>query len=87
MQTFFLIVLGLYSALVLLRFGVNMWNMLTLNATKYNLIQLQLFTQTRKMYSVNHEEYARLHIEALVKYFITRFVVVSVLWVLVVKFL
>lgn len=87
MQTFFLIVLGLYSALVLLRFGVNMWNMLTLNDTKYNLIQLQLFTQTRKMYSVNHEEYARFHIEALVKYFITRFVVVSVLWVLVVKFL
>ena len=86
MQTFFLIVLGLYSALVLLRFGVNMWNMLTLNATKYDAIQFQLFTETRKVYAVNHEAYARLQIEGLVKYFIIRFLVVSVLWVLVSKF-
>lgn len=50
MQTFFLIVLGLYSALVLLRFGVNMWNMLTLNATKYNLIQLLFSTLSFPIY-------------------------------------
>jgi len=86
MQIFFLIIIGLYSALVLFRFTYNMWKMLKLDANDYNIIQLQHFTRTGKMYAVDHNEYASVHMSAYAKYFGVRFVILSVLVWLVIRF-
>ena len=86
MQIFFLVIIGLYSALVLFRFTYNMWGMLTLDKDKYNVIQLEHFVRTGKMYSVGHNEYAGIHINAYAKYFVNRFVILSVLAWLVIRF-
>ncbi len=86
MQIFFLVIIGLYSALVLFRFTYNMWIMFTLDKDKYSVIQLEHFARTRKMYAVGHNEYAAIHIEAYAKYFAIRFVILSVLTWLVIRF-
>ena len=87
MQIFFLILIGLYGALVLFRFVYNMWVMLKLTEEQYSFIQMSHYTKTRKMYAVDYIEYSAIHIREYWKYFVIRAVVISILVWAVLRFM
>ena len=86
MQIFFLIIIGLYGALVLFSFVYNMWVMLKLTEEQYSCIQISHYTKTRKIYAVDYIEYSAIHMREYWKYFVIRAVVISILVWVVLRF-
>lgn len=86
MQIYFLIILGIYLLYASLYFVSNLWDVVTINELRWEIIKLEKYVSSGRMYILSKDEYKNRLLIYLYKYIGIRIAVVSILVWLILKY-